>query len=86
MFFLLWVCFLFWFCYFATQQEACGILVADPGMNPEPPAEEVWGLTTGPSGKPLLVLWGLLPALGEVCTFSSLLWTVAVFIQTNTIK
>ena len=30
------------FC-FATQQEACGILVAHPGMEPEPPAEEVWG-------------------------------------------
>ena len=37
--------FVFCFCFVlsATQQEACGILVAHPGIEPEPPAEEVWG-------------------------------------------
>ena len=61
--------FCFCFCFFATQHEVCGILVAHPGMEPEPPAEEVWGPNPGPSGKSLLVLWRFCPLLGRLPLF-----------------
>ena len=77
--------FCFCFCFFATQHEVCGILVAHPGMEPEPPAEEVWGRNPGPSGKSLFVLWRFCPLLGGYHFSESLVDCSSVYTKHNEI-